>query len=604
MQTNFSFRSINLAHISLAFIGVMWVFPFLDFRHAFPDTTFYQEWEAALIGLCAMPLLLTKRYWQQVEIPRIVLLPIGLLLLLPVQYFLDKIASLDQTLLLSMYLLGAVLLIILGHRLREELGLPKLALVLAVLLLLGAELNALVGILQHFMWSTFLDRVVSVKVSAAVIGNIAQPNQFANYITLGLASVGLLYARGLLRIWQAVLLVMPLLFVLVLSGSRGAWLYLLFMAGMSYLWQRRDQSFVPLMKYAVWLVLGFVLMQFIVQIPWLVGTSGKITAFERTFGNAGGISIRIHLWKEAWLIFTHFPLLGAGFGQFAWQHFQLGAELQNVQINGLYNHTHNLVMQLAAETGLAGLSVLCGTLGVWLWQAYIGSRDVNLWWGYIVLAVLGIHSMTEYPLWYVHFIGIAAVLLGMLESKAYRFELRNFQSNLMRMSVSVLLLFGVFSLVQLYQGYKILEGGLALRFLANSDDSARTRLRNSMLEVHGNYALLRPSAEVFLAGMIVPDTNHLTDKLELNSKAIRFLPTDALVYRQIWLLALSDRLPEAKIQLHNALWAHPNVFVAAKNELNQAAQQDPAHFAELLEYAEQKYEEYQQALLAKQSKLE
>lgn len=593
MLSKLSFRSINLAHISLTIVGLMWVLPFLDFRHGFPMTTFYQEWDAAVLGLCAIPLLLTKRYWQQPEIPRVVLLPIGMLLLLFVQHLVNGVPGIEQTLLLSMYLLGAALLIMLGYRLREELGLPLLALVLAVFLALGAELNALVGILQHFMWHTFLDSVVSVKVTTAVIGNIAQPNHFANYLTLGLASIGLLHTRWSLRFWQTALLVTPLLFVLVLSGSRGAWLYLLFMAGMSYLWQRRDQSYLPLLKYALWLIFGFILMQFLVQIPWLAGASGKITAFERTFGNAGGISLRVHLWKEAWLIFTHFPLLGAGFGQFAWQHFQLGAELQNLRINGIYNHAHNLVAHLAAETGLTGLSILLGTLGLWFWQALHEQRTIYHWWGYAVLIVLGIHSLTEYPLWYSHFIGIAAVLLGMLESKVFKFKLHNLLGNVGRLSVSVLLLLGAFSLAQLYQGYKMLESTLSQRLLANGDDSRKARLRNELLEIHNNDTLLRPVAEVFLAGMIMPDMYHLADKLALNEQALHYLPAAPIAYRQVWLLALSGRLPEAKVQLHNTLWAYPGEFQAARAELSQWALQDPEHFSALSEFATQQYEEYQ-----------
>lgn len=594
-------RSINLAHISLAFVGVMWVLPFLDFRHGFPNTTFYQEWGAAALGLCAMPLLLAKRYWQQAEIPRIVLLPIGMLLLLFVQYLVGEMPGIEQTLLLAMYFSGAALLIILGYRLREELGLQRLTLVLAVFLVLGAELNALAGILQHFLWHTFLDYVISVKVTSAVIGNIAQPNQFANYITLGLASIGLLHTRWSLRIWQTALLVMPLLFVLVLSGSRGAWLYLLFMAGMSYLWQRRDRSYLPLLKFALWLIFGFILMQFLVQIPWLAGASGKITAFERTFGNAGGIGLRTHLWKESWLIFTHFPLLGAGFGQFAWQHFQLGAELQDLRINGLYTHAHNIVMHLAAETGLAGLSILLGTLGLWFWQVLREQRTIYHWWGYSVLAVLGIHSLLEYPLWYAHFIGIAAFLLGMLEGKAYRLKLHNFLSNLGRLSVSVLLLFGAFSLVQLYQGYRTLEVTLSQRILADGDDDRKARLRNELLTIYNDYALLRPYVEIFLGGMIVPDTYHLADKLALNEHALHYLPAAPIAYRQIWLLALYDRLPEAKNQLHDTLWAYPNEFQAALIELDRWAAKDPEHFSALSEFATQKYEEYQRAVNVKQS---
>jgi hypothetical protein len=213
---------IKLAHLSLALAGLMWVLPFLNYYHAYPLTTFYQEWSTAALGLAAALLLLGRRYWQDAEVPRVVILPLALLLLLLVQYGLGKIPYLGQMLLYALYLLWAALLVMLGARLRKEFGLPALVTALAAFLLVGAELNALLGILQHFRWHTFLDRVVTMKIGSAVFGNIAQPNHFANYIALGLASLGLLYARGTLRAWQVLLLALPLLFVLPLSGSRGS----------------------------------------------------------------------------------------------------------------------------------------------------------------------------------------------------------------------------------------------------------------------------------------------------------------------------------------------------------------------------------------------
>lgn len=570
----------------------MWVLPFLYYHHAYPITTFYQEWGAVLLGLCAMPLLITHRYWQAPEIPRMVLLPIGMMLLLLVQYLLGKVVSFDQTLLLTMYFLWMALMIMLGHRLRTELGLPALATGLAVFLLVGTELNTLAGILQHYRWHTFLDSLITVKTASAVYGNIAQPNHFANYLALGLASIGLLHLRWSLRGWQTALLVTPMLFVMVLSGSRGAWLYLLVMAALSYLWQRRDKTYLPLLKYTVGLLLGFAVMHLVVQLPWLAGATSKVTTVDRIFSGSGGI--RLYLWQESLQIFAQHPLLGAGFAQFAWQHFLLGAELQDLRINGLYNNAHNLVMQVAAETGLAGLGILFGTLGLWLMQVWREPRTIYHWWGYLVLAVLGIHSMLEYPLWYGYFIGIAALALGIMENRTYRLELRAMG----RISVAAMILLGALSLLQLYQGYKKLEVSLSLRPLATNDASYVPRLRDSLVEVY-NYPLLRPYAELFMTGMIEVSADHLADKLALNERAMRFVPIAPVVYRQAWLLALSDRLPEAKVQMHQCVWSYPAEFNGAQAELTQLVLKDPAHFAALLEFATQKYEEYQRAVSRK-----
>jgi O-antigen ligase len=584
----------GLAHISLAFIGLMWVLPFLYYHHAYPMTTFYQEWGAGLLGLCALPLLLTAGYWQAPEVPRIVMLPIGLMLLLMVQFFVGRITYFDHLMLLALYFLFAALLIMLGQRLRVELGLPALATVLAIFLLAGAELNMLAGILQHYRWNTFLNPVITVKTSYAVYGNTAQPNHYASYIALGLISLGLLYARFSLRIWQAALLALPMLFVMVLSGSRSSWLYLLFATGLAFLSQRRDKTLRPLLNYSWAVVLGFGLMHFVVQIPWLEGATGSITTAERLFGDNASGSIRAHLWREAALIFAQFPLMGAGFGQFAFQHLQLAAELRNPAVTGLYNNAHNLLMQTAAEAGLSGVVILTVTLGMWIWQSVVRGAQFTLyhWWGYAILAVLGIHSLLEYPLWYVYFMGVAAVMLGMFDTTTYRLELRNIG----RASVAMMLVLGALSLAQVFQGYKRLENALVLRGMAASERSFVQKARDELLAAH-EYTLLSSYAELFIANMMEPSADHLKEKLSLNESALHFIPIAPVVYHQAWLLALSDRPVEAKAQVERAIWAYPGDYAMARAELENLARNDPVRFSALLEFATQKYEEYRRAAI-------
>ncbi len=629
------FLRIGLAHVSLAFAGLMWVLPFLYYYHAYPITTFYQEWGAFVLGLCAMPLLVTQRYWRQPEIPRIVLLPMGLMLLVLVQFVFGKIGYFNQALLHALYLLWAALLIMLGHRLREELGLPVLATALAAFLLLGAELNALIGVLQHYRWHTFLDTVVVVKTGAAVFGNMAQPNHFADYITLGLISLGLLRLHWRMRIWQVVLLAAPLLFVLTLSGSRSPWLYLLCMTGMAFLWQRRERkggcgaagnppayplrvlrvllglqpltttayplrvnkSSLPLLHYSLALLLGFGLMHFVAQIPWLAGATGSITTMERLaeeFGSNGAVtsgSIRLYIWREAWLIFTQFPLLGAGLGQFAWQHFQLGPVLRNTGITGLYNNAHDLVLQTAAEMGLAGLFVLLGTIALWSWQARSAQRSIYHWWGYGLLAVLGIHSLLEYPLWYAYFLGVAALTLGMFDNTTYRLELRGVG----RWSVAAILLLGVMSLQQMLHDYRNMEGVLAMRPASASDSEYSNRVRERLTAQYGQ-SLLQPYTELFMSSMMEVGADHLADRLTLNGNVMHFVPVNPVVYREALLLALSGEQAAAQLQMERAIWSYPGDFPRASEELRTLARKDPAHFAALLEFALQKYEERQRAV--------
>lgn len=581
-----------MTHISLALVGLMWVLPFLYPYHAYPVTTFYQEWATALFGLLALPLLLTRRFWQAPQVPAIVLLPIGLMLLLLLQFIFDRVAHFDQVLLLSLYFLFAALLMMLGQFLRAELGLPQLAVVLAAFLLAGAELNTLAGMVQHYRWDTFLNHFISAKASAAVFGNIAQPNHFANYLALGLASLGLLHTRFAWRSWQTALLATPMLFVLVLSASRSAWLYLSLFLLLAWWWQRKGIAPRSLLRYAAGLWLGYLAMHGLVQLPWLQGSTGSITAAERLFGEAASGSIRLHLWREAGLIFAQFPLLGAGFGQFAWQHLQLAAELRNPAVTGLYNNAHNIVLQLAAESGLAGLIVLFGTVGLWGWQSFRRRAQFTLehWWGYAVLAVLATHSLLEYPLWYAYFIGIAAFLLGVLDGGSHKLELRNTG----RLAVAVILLLGAVSLWQGLQSYRHLENALSVRSSTASGVAAVSGARDELLATL-EYPLFGSYAQLFIAAMMEIGDDKLQQKLALNEHALHFIPTANLTYHQVWLLAWNGETEAARELLQDAIWAYPNEFARMRGELAHLAARQPGHFQPLLEFATLKYEEYRSA---------
>ncbi|MDH4234055.1 MAG: Wzy polymerase domain-containing protein [Gallionella sp.] len=585
---------IKMAHISLALAGLMWVFPFLHYRHRFPLTTFDQEWWSSLLGLLALTLLVGRDFWQQPQVPRIAQMPAALIAVVSLQWGLGKIVYFDQALLYVLYLLFAALLMMLGARLRDCFGMARLAQVLAIFLLIGAELSALIGLIQHYDWHTPLDMLVAAKVTSSVYGNLAQPNHFANYIALGLISLGLQHQQQRLKAGYVAALALPLLLVMTLSGSRSSWLYLLMMSGLAWWWARRDALQRPLLRYCLMLIAGFGAMHLVVQLPFMAGAVGSVDTIQRLFAEAGNSSgsVRLYLWREAGLIFAQSPWLGVGFGQFAWHHFQLlPALLQHGQqgnIAGLYNNAHNLIFQLAAETGIAGLLALIAPVGVWLFGLRRAPLDAAHWWGYAALGVLAIHSMLEYPLWYTYFVAVAALLLGALDETRYRLELRVAG----RLSVAVILLLGMVTLMQLHKGYRGLQQALTIH---PESKNALTRIREGLIAVHGG-SLLSPYAELLMSKQIAVNGDHLREKLSLNTRVMSFIPTGAVTYRQAMLLAMANQQGQAKSVMEQAIWSYPNDFADARREMAGLAEKDSEHFSALLEFALQKEQEYRRAV--------
>ncbi|NOU00833.1 MAG: hypothetical protein HOO95_04565 [Gallionella sp.] len=584
--------ALRLTHLSLALVGLMWVFPFLHVSHAYPLTTFYQEWWSALLGVLAITLLLERDYWVDPAIPRVAQLPVALIAVLVVQWLLGKIVYFDQALLYALYLLLAALLMLLGARLRDRIGLPKLTQALAIALLIGAELSALIGVMQHFGWHTPLDSVIVVKMSAVIYGNLAQPNHFASYIALGLISLGLVWQQKLVKPGYIALLALPMLFVMALSGSRSSWLYLLLMVAMAWWWSHRDASLKPLLRYSLLLIAGFGLMHLVAQLQVVATETGSINTVGRLLNNQETGDIRLYLWHEAGLMFMHFPILGAGFGQFATQHFQLLPELKQSNILGLYNNAHNLIFQLVAETGAIGLLILFASLGVWVNAVRRVNHTVEHWWGYAILGVLAIHSLLEYPLWYSYFLAIAAVLLGMFDETHYRFKWRLAG----RVSLASLWLLGLWLLLQLMSGYQYLERAVAASTPATGGaQTASINVREALTSLH-HVPLLTPYAELFMSDHMAVDAQYINEKLALNTRVTSFVPISPVVYRQALLLAQGGQLEQAKTIWRQALWSYPESRQHQQEKLAALAAKDPAHFSGLLEFALQKEQERTRAI--------
>jgi O-antigen ligase len=598
--TQIRLSDIKFAHISLALAGLMLVLPFLHFQHRLPLTTFDQEWWSVLLGVLALTLLLSRDYWQQLEIPRIVQLPAALIALAWLQWRMGKIVYFDQAMLYALYLLFAALLMMLGARLRDCFGMARLAQVLAIFLLIGAELNALIGVQQHYRLFPVLDSVIVAKINSGVFGNLAQPNHFANYIALGLVSLGLLYQQHRLKAGYLAVLAAPLLLVMTLSGSRSSWLYLLMMIGLAWWWARRDTALRPLLRYSLLLFAGFVMMHLLVQLSLMTGVgtgtgTGSVTTVQRMMGDeTGSGSIRLYLWREAGLIFAQSPWLGVGFGQFAWHHFQLMPVLQPNYLSGLYNNAHNLVLQLAAETGIAGLLALFAATGVWLYGLRRATLDAAHWWGFAAVGIQAIHSMLEYPMWYTYFVAVAAILLGALDETRYR--LSGMKLRIAgRLSMAAILLLGLVMLIQLHYGHQDLQKALAIRPDSADDHVASARIRDAMIEVRGR-PLLSPYAEFSLSGQIEVNGDRNEEKLAVNSRVLRFTPVGVVAYRQAMLLAQANRQEQARSMMEQAIWSYPNGLDNALWQMKTLAEKDIEHFLPLLEFALQKEQEYQRAV--------
>jgi O-antigen ligase len=535
------------ARLALVLVGLAWVLPFLSPNFREPISSFYGEATAAVIGLAAFACLLSRSLWAGIELPRSSLVFLGFAGLILLHILLGHSVYLQQNLLAILYLLWATALAMLAWRLKQVFGMETVVAALSWFVVAGTLLNASIGLMQFWGVQSPLSPYVLAQIYGRIYANTGQPNHLANYLCLGLASLAYLYGVRRLALPLALAAAAPLLLVLTASGSRSVWLYLIALVILGVVLQRlRPQPAASrILGFGIACVGGFLATQWFAEFL-LPTTAFPVETVRARLGTEGMQSAnRMRLWYETWRMFLDAPFFGVGFRQFAWQHFLLNAQLPAPRTeSAITDHAHNLVFHTMAEFGIAGLAVLCAGLASLLLAMRRQEPTAHLWWLCAVLAILGIHSMLEYPLWYAYFLGIAAVALGVSETAALQVGDRSRG----RLLLVPMLLLGCLAVANVYQDYRTLQ---SLHRIQPHPSGAAAESGEStaavLLELQ-QHSLFAPFVELALSRLMVLNREQIDDKLAFNGLVMRFAPSADVVYRQAILLALKGEQEAARTQ--------------------------------------------------------
>ena len=269
-------------------------------------------------------------------------------------------------------------------------------------------LSALVAMVQVFLPDIADGDVIARSgLPGRAVGNLRQPNHLCSLLLWGvIAAVALLDMRRLALKWSVALVVL-MVFAVELSASRTGALGLLLLA----LWGVLDKR---LSRAARWLL---------ILTPVIYGLSyGAMALYghwtDQAFGaeariasgdGGGGESpnSRTRIWANALALIAQQPWTGVGFGEFniAWSLTAFPG-----RPTAFFDHTHNLPLQLAVELGLPLSGLILALLGVALFRAWrcsgeaTGDAGTAARAAFMLVLMIGLHSLFEYPLWYAYFL--------------------------------------------------------------------------------------------------------------------------------------------------------------------------------------------------------
>lgn len=271
---------------------------------------------------------------------------------------------------------------------------------------LAASLSALIGLVQYFGFSPAFSPWISPTQAGEAFANLRQRNQFATLTSLGLVALLAWLAlreppqesRPTWRTpWWASALAVLLALGNAASGSRTGLLQWLLIPLLTAWWALPGRR--QLLALALQALLAYGIAVF--ALPWLLALSTGAHSgglFGRLATDAGCSSRKV-LWANVLTLISQKPWGGWGWGELDYAHFI--TLYPGARFCEILDNAHNLPLHLAVELGVPAALILCGG-AAWLVLRARPWRDTDparhMAWG--ALAVIGLHSLLEYPLWY------------------------------------------------------------------------------------------------------------------------------------------------------------------------------------------------------------
>ncbi|SFU90994.1 PglL family O-oligosaccharyltransferase [Pseudoduganella namucuonensis] len=599
-------------------LGLMLSLPFLQPFHTLPLTSFHAEWLAMLLGLLSMAPLLARPASAPLYLPGIACAPAALLPVVLLQLAAGMFAYAASAILLMLYLLWCMGLMLAGRSLAASMGLPALMARLAWAVLGGGLAGAVFGLLQYLQWWPVFGGLINPPAAVdlyGVFGNLAQQNHFADHIALAIAAAGYLALTGRLAPRWLCACGAPLLAALALSGSRSGVLYLSWLLlaalvlvpraglvdapgggagggpdacpeggaggesrGGSDGWPvcaddgRRGAQGVR--RVLRWMAVGLLALSVALVVAAQLTPLGA--QLSRLASPEGALGPRLYLWGHALRMFTGHPWLGVGFDAFA---HQLETQLTGPAPYGIDQYAHNLPLQLMAVSGLAGLLAVLAPLAMLarrLWRAAYNPERLFAWG---VLGILLIHSMLEQPLFYAHFLGVAALFAGAADPSGRALRMGTWTTALGALALTLLLAL----LLKTAGEYRQVETHFHGAGQGAAADPAQQAEQLRSLRAR---SLLAPLSELIAPELFVPADAPAAAKRALNERLLRFAPTADVAFRHAALLAEEGRMEAAQGQFRRAAYAYPDSAGAYLGRFQAMAATDPATYGALAAFGE------------------
>jgi O-antigen polymerase len=449
------------------------------------------------------------------------------------------------------WIMGALLLAVMPWA-RE-----RAALALAAGWLLAALGSSVLGLMQYFDLENGFYPWIAPTTPGYVTANVHQLNMLATLLAVGLLCVWWLVVKRHLAAVHAVWMSALLVVALAATASRTGMLHLMVISCLLPYWQPRHwrrMSVILGCGWALYALAGY-------GLPWVAETMGGIVIdrhlFDRFKAGASCHSRRL-LWGNVLDLVAVKPWTGWGPGGLPYAHYI--TDFGEFRFCEKLSHAHNLPLHLAVTMGVPMAMVVCVLVlyGLYKLEPWKAQHPMErLCWG--VVALLGVHSLLEYPLWFGVF-QLMAVLAGwqiyQIRCGSDEIEAVAASPARLRMAVSLLLLAGLSLVAWDY---------LKVSQLYLPENQRLERYRDDTFDKSRDTVLFK--SHVLIAQVVVMELNPRTADLILKGAlaSLHIAPDSRIIRRVIESAALLGQTD--LVELHEARYraAFPKQYAEWKS---------------------------------------
>lgn len=268
--------------------------------------------------------------------------------------------------------------------------------------LLAGLLSSVLGLIQYSGFAGTFSPWINYAEAGTAFANLRQRNQFATLTNIAVAALlwGTVQTRPLSRQASehrtALLMAAILAMGNAASSSRTGLLQFAVLVALVAFWGEPCHS----LRRRVLITFAAVYTAALWLLPWAAGLDPlSHSAWARLQAGDAICSSRITLWRNVLHLISLRPWFGWGWGELDFAHFVTPYE--GPRFCEILDNAHNLPLHLAVELGVPVAVACCVALLVVVWRARPWREsDPTRQLAWTVLALIGTHSLLEYPLWY------------------------------------------------------------------------------------------------------------------------------------------------------------------------------------------------------------